>query len=210
MDPISSKLKIEVPNHFWIGEISRLFPYHHFEFVTAMPLQLDEMITQNLFVIQGSNLDTVLTAINSHSALVSCTVVKQTATELTLMLVTRGHILLYTALKHQILIKFPVKIDANRIELNIVGDRTDIDHFIDELTQRGLNVDLRNIGPYEGEQFPTHLTPRQQYLFQKARSSGYYDSPRKITLSELAKREQLSKSTLSLTLQRIHKKLLGN
>jgi len=47
-------------------------------------------------------------------------------------------------------------------------------------------------------------------IYLKAKEAGYYDSPRKITLTELAEKIGMAKSSISSILQRIHKKLLGS
>jgi predicted DNA binding protein len=47
------------------------------------------------------------------------------------------------------------------------------------------------------------LTPRQLEVFEFALKKGYYDVPRKISLSELAEQLSVAKSTLSTQLQRI-------
>ena len=47
------------------------------------------------------------------------------------------------------------------------------------------------------------LTPRQEAVFQKAIQRGYYDFPRRITLTELAKVIGVDKGSLSIMLVRI-------
>ncbi len=47
------------------------------------------------------------------------------------------------------------------------------------------------------------LTPRQRYVFDTAMKEGFYDVPRRITLTELAVVLEVAKSTLSAQLQRI-------
>ncbi len=47
------------------------------------------------------------------------------------------------------------------------------------------------------------LTPRQRYVFDTAMKEGFYDVPRRITLTELASVLDVAKSTLSAQLHRI-------
>ncbi len=47
------------------------------------------------------------------------------------------------------------------------------------------------------------LTPRQRFVFDTAMQEGYYDVPRRITLTQLADVLDVAKSTLSAQLQRI-------
>ena len=47
------------------------------------------------------------------------------------------------------------------------------------------------------------LTPKQRQIFDSALNEGYWDTPRRITLSDLAGFMGLSKSTLSVHLHKI-------
>ncbi|MHA1341426.1 MAG: helix-turn-helix domain-containing protein [Promethearchaeota archaeon] len=71
-------------------------------------------------------------------------------------------------------------------------------------------VEVRSIGKYKDDFLKDLLTARQLEIYLKAKEAGYYDSPRKITLTELAEKIGMAKSSISSILQRIHKKLLGS
>jgi len=107
-------------------------------------------------------------------------------------------------------IQFPIIIQNGEVLLlQIMGNHEHIDQFITDLTNHEMEVALLQIGKYQTPEIYEDLTPRQREIYHKARSEGYYDVPRRITLTDLAKKEKISKSTLSMALQRIHKKVLG-
>lgn len=54
------------------------------------------------------------------------------------------------------------------------------------------------------------LTPRQRVVFDSAMNEGYWDSPRRITLSALADLLSVSKSTLSVQLHKIEGVVLNS
>ena len=54
------------------------------------------------------------------------------------------------------------------------------------------------------------LTPRQRVVFDSAMNEGYWDSPRRITLSALAELLSVSKSTLSVQLHKIEGVVLNS
>jgi predicted DNA binding protein len=54
------------------------------------------------------------------------------------------------------------------------------------------------------------LTPRQRVVFDSAMNEGYWDSPRRITLSALAELLSVSKSTLSVQLHKIEGVVLSS
>lgn len=55
---------------------------------------------------------------------------------------------------------------------------------------------------------PGLLTPRQQEVLRRAMAEGYFDVPRRISLTELAAKMGVAISTLSVTLAVIEKKIL--
>ncbi|MDG1537534.1 MAG: helix-turn-helix domain-containing protein [Candidatus Poseidoniaceae archaeon] len=52
------------------------------------------------------------------------------------------------------------------------------------------------------------LTPRQRLVFDTATQEGFYDVPRRVTLTALAARLDVAKSTLSAQLQRIESTIM--
>ena len=54
------------------------------------------------------------------------------------------------------------------------------------------------------------LTPRQRFVFDSALNEGYWDSPRRITLTVLAELLNVSKSTLSVQLHKIEGVVLNS
>jgi predicted DNA binding protein len=52
------------------------------------------------------------------------------------------------------------------------------------------------------------LTPRQRLLFDTATQEGFYDVPRRVTLTALAAKLDVAKSTLSAQLQRIESTIM--
>ena len=54
------------------------------------------------------------------------------------------------------------------------------------------------------------LTPKQRLIFDSALNEGYWDTPRRITLSDLAELLGLSKSTISVHLHKIEGVVLNS
>ncbi|MGC8987777.1 helix-turn-helix domain-containing protein [Infirmifilum sp.] len=71
-----------------------------------------------------------------------------------------------------------------------------------------LNTAIRNTGQLSLKiAISDILTPQQRNILKKAYTLGYYDWPRKISLSELAEEFEISKATLSEHLRRGEQKL---
>ncbi|MEC7280321.1 MAG: helix-turn-helix domain-containing protein, partial [Candidatus Thermoplasmatota archaeon] len=56
----------------------------------------------------------------------------------------------------------------------------------------------------------TLLTSRQRQIFDAALREGYYDVPRRTSLSKLAAAMDMAKSTLSAMLQRIESRIMND
>jgi predicted DNA binding protein len=80
--------------------------------------------------------------------------------------------------------------------------------FLDSLTPKVSAVHLDSILRGPSSPLGTLLTARQSELFQRAVGEGYFDVPRKVSLTELARRVNVSKSTLSQSLAIVEKKLV--
>ncbi len=83
-------------------------------------------------------------------------------------------------------------------------EEEDLARLVSELRARGLKAALRRSRARD------HLTPRQKLILMRAVEEGYYNYPRRITLSELAKKLGISKAYLSETLMKVESKLLGD
>lgn len=206
----SSKLSIEFPDKLWLGQLSREFPYYKFEIKSFIPIKLEPFVGNSLITISGNQPNMLLEKIKNHPSLKSFFVMEQSATQITLNTQTHDQFLLQSIVKNSILVKFPITISQGKAEFLVTGSRENIDKFIEELTAKGIKVELKQIGDYVENDTKEGLTNRQYFIYLKAKEKGYYDSPRKISLSELAKELEMSKSSLSAILQRIHKKLLGS
>jgi predicted DNA binding protein len=205
----ASRIEIKLPEYVWVGKVSRKYPDFEFIFRSAIPIQHDDMICNNLFAIQGVNPSRCLDFIQNLPELRELKLLEQSPTELLLMVQTKGHIIIYYLLKYSLAVQFPIIIKNGITDLHIAGIHQHIDNFIEDLTRHGMDVSIKQIGKYNCSSLAAKLTARQKNVFEAARNQGYYDTPRKITLSDLAKNLSISKSTLSVILQRIHKTLLG-
>lgn len=87
----------------------------------------------------------------------------------------------------------------------LISEKEHAKEFYDNLRAQGLGVKVT----YSGEYMPNAaLTPRQQEVLEAAVKNGYYDYPRRITLSHLAERIGIAKSTLSQSLTMIESEVM--
>jgi predicted DNA binding protein len=90
----------------------------------------------------------------------------------------------------------------------VTAVRGDLRRFLDSLSGMVLSMRIEAILPTASVPDRTVLTRRQSELLRCAISEGYFDVPRKVSLTKLAIRVGVSKSTLSRTLAVVEWKLI--
>ena len=103
---------------------------------------------------------------------------------------------------------FPFPIHDGVATWTVVGPEGKVRLLLKQLERQGtgIHVDAVRHGPLaRGSPL---LTPRQQQVLHRAMAEGYFDVPRRISLTELAPKLGVAISTLSVTLAVIEKKIL--
>jgi len=101
---------------------------------------------------------------------------------------------------------FPFDLDDGKDTWQLVGGAAETQAFVLGLRAHGMSAEVMAVQP-DPPRGP--LTARQRVILTAARAAGYYDYPRRITLSRLAGRLGLAKSTLSEALVRIESVIIG-
>jgi predicted DNA binding protein len=109
--------------------------------------------------------------------------------------------------RHRVLTRYPIVVQDGWSRFETFGHPAQIRDFLDDLR--------RQIGPNRVESLrqgaaslrSLGLTPTQDTVFRAALSSGYFGAPRGISVTTLARRLGRSKSTVSVTLAKIQRRL---
>lgn len=104
----------------------------------------------------------------------------------------------------------PIRVTGNTMSLTVMTPRTKIQELYARFKSAGLHILIGGItGRRSKSRNPgSSLTPRQLECYRIARSAGYWDTPRRTTLTRMAEILQVSKSTLSETLAAVERKVL--
>lgn len=104
----------------------------------------------------------------------------------------------------------PVLVGDAHLSFTVRAPRLKIQHLYSRLKEAEVDVILANLSRNQTRTrgASSDLTPRQLELYRIARSSGYWDTPRRITLTEIAVVLGLSKSAVSEVLATIERKVM--
>jgi hypothetical protein len=106
-----------------------------------------------------------------------------------------------------VLFRFPVMIRNGMMYWEMVAKRSRMSRVMRIMEGAAANPRLVSLNGGSVHSAP-NLTSNQRTLFHEARASGYYDVPRRITLTQLAKKVSRNKSSVSKMMGRIKRKLV--
>jgi HTH DNA binding domain len=104
--------------------------------------------------------------------------------------------------------QFPLRIQAGFLRWEVVARRTEFDEIMKHVRSVDPEVSVVSIRRRPLRSHLPMLTDAQQALLQQAMAAGYFAVPRGITLTELAKKLDRSKSGISESIALIEKKLI--
>lgn len=98
---------------------------------------------------------------------------------------TKDPWLLSAMMESEVLLKPPVKVKDGIAEWIVVATRDMVSALMKLLGEKGVSYRLKSIGKYSEEPV---LTDHQVKILDLALEHGYYEIPRRITLSQLARK----------------------
>ena len=195
-----ARLLVDLPDGPWIADVSREFPDAGFRVLTAVP---GEDAGCALVRVTARDVDAVLSAMGSHDALTSVSVMAREEGVATVRIETDAPLLLLAAKRSGLPIEMPLDIEDGVAEVEVTGEHERVAEMGRRLSELGLSFEVERVRQRVD---PARLlTDRQRELLLAAVDLGYYDVPREATLTEVAEHVGIAKSTCSETLQRVER-----
>lgn len=204
-DIVQVKFNITVPKTKWLAKINKKYPELTFNILSKF--LLNNNIGNTLFQIEGPTIKNFLSDFKKISNSLIYQILFEGDDFVLLNIKTEDPLILTALMKTQLLLMYPLTVKNGIVEVKVIAERSKIDQFLLKLEHKTINFSIRSIGYYHGTRL---LTQKQNEILQIANKKGYYDIPRKISLSNLAKELNISPSALSETFRRIHKKISIN
>lgn len=107
----------------------------------------------------------------------------------------------------QAVLHFPIIIHDGIALFELIASRVKIEQMFNNSNWKKLEISIKQIGQYCAN---TILTPRQSEILTKALANGFFEIPRRISLSDFAKDFGISATALSGNIRRITQKLGEN
>ncbi len=211
-DIVNAHVKVELPGEVWITDASKAFPSVKFEIQTLAPISISGesgSITNNALVkITSVEWPKILPLIEKHPSVLSVTKWDETDVDVLINVKSRDTFILRSLIQSECILKYPILVQNGASTWELISPRKKIDALLELFDEMGIVYSITSIGALKKEEESYALTKRQELVLEKAMALGYYELPRRITLTELAEKLDIAKSTLSGILRRISKKLI--
>jgi len=201
-DVVHIKLKIDIPKDKWLAKFTK--KYSELNFYILSKFLIDDKTGLTSFQINGSSVPKFITDFKEYSTRISSQILFEGKELVILNVKVVDPWILNTLVKTKLLIIYPILVKEGIIRIEAITDRYKMDHFITRLEKKGIRAVIESIGYYYKS---TLLTPRQREILTLAIKNGYFEIPRRNTLSEFAKSIGISKSALFETMRRIYRRL---
>jgi hypothetical protein len=198
-----ASLTITIPEGIWIGDVTRSYPETKFRILAALA---DGDNGVGLAEISGSEAESVLAEVCADETVVECETLQQYEDTVLVQFETTIPLLLLPIQDSGVPLTMPFTIQEGQAEWELTSPQHRLSELGNKLEEFGIPFTVNEISQQvEPEQL---LTDSQLDLLERAIESGYYDTPRESTLTELAEDVELAKSTCSETLHRAEEKIL--
>lgn len=193
----TAKLTVRLPEATWIGALSRRVPDARPRVLAAMP---DGDAGHGVLEVRADDVRAVVAAMVDADGVTDVEPLRTADGEALVGFATTQPLLLTAARAAGVAPEPPIEIRAGRATFEVTATRDRLSDLDEHLHEVGADPELRAVYT-AGESNPL-LTGTQRDLLATALEAGYYDTPRTCTLTELAERAGVAKSTASEVLHR--------
>jgi predicted DNA binding protein len=201
-DIVQCRFDIEVPQTKWLYKLNK--SYSHLDFNILSNYLINENIGNTLFEIKGFPLDKFIKEFKSIVPISSFLILHNGEDFLLLNVRIRDPWIINALVKTKLLLIYPLKVKNGKIIISVISEREKVNNFLENLEKSNINFHIIQIGQYQHRKV---LTYRQTKLLKILYQNGYYEIPRKTSLTSLAKKLKISPSALSESIRRLHKNL---
>ena len=204
---LACRITISMPDTYFLGRVSRAHPELEFAITGLLSLgDRDQILNVK---VRGKFDRQTLQDDMSKVGEVSQIEVSEVTSEATTYSVrvpidsiARAH------QEAQVVQHYPVEIRAGMVTLDEVAPARRVRDLWKRLQEEHPNVELLSVRSRDNHSVASLLTEHQIRVFEHALMAGYWDTPRRITLTEMAGKMGVAKSTMHETLRLVESRLI--
>jgi predicted DNA binding protein len=196
---------LEVTPHAgaWCVQVGQAFP--RVDVTVETHFQQPDNSSIEIVRLRGPTADQAAETVGKAPGVCECEVLGRAPGEVLLRLRVRGCMLPRAVLASGVVPSQPYSATGGVHRWCVLGQGERLESFVTTLRSMGATVET----VYHGEEdAQAQLTPRQRAVLRQALEDGYYDVPRRTSMTEMAAKLGVSKASLCETLQVIEKKVM--
>lgn len=199
-----ARLRLTPPDGSWIGDVSGRHPDATIQVVAAHPEEESAFV---IVSIVADEADALVEAIETHPTVREVAVLQRTDGETTVQFEATRPPVLGAVERAGVPVELPMRIRDCEAVIDIASQPGRLAELSRSLEERDVDYELVFAG---ARPHAEHLlTDTQEELLLTAFELGYYETPRRCTLTELADVVGIANSTCCETLHRAEAKLVG-
>jgi predicted DNA binding protein len=198
-----AELAVTIPESVWMGELSRAHPNATFEILTVFPQEEGGVA---LSEVTGPDADAVVSEMDAYDEVRTVDLLQRSDEAVLVQFETSEPVLLLPVRNAGTPLELPFTVTDGRVNWEVRAPRSRLSRLADQLREFGIEFDV--VAVHQELETNQLLTEKQEELVQTAVEAGYYDTPRECTLTELAEKAGIAKSTCSETLHRAEEKII--
>ncbi|MDG5777243.1 helix-turn-helix domain-containing protein [Haloarculaceae archaeon H-GB1-1] len=198
-----ARLTLTVPDGVWIGDLSRSHPAVEFRVLAALA---DDDAGVGLVELSGPDLDAALDAFADFESVTDVEVLQRDDGTALVQFETSEYVLLLPAQGSRVPLEMPFTIREGEATWEVTAPRDRLSTLGEQLDYFGISYTVEFVRQHVAEE--PLLTDRQLDLLVTAVDLGYYDTPRRCSLTDVAEAVGIAKSTCSETMHRAESKVI--
>lgn len=198
-----AQLTITVPESVWISEVSRAYPDTRFRVLAATANTASGVAR---IEILGDDTETVCEEFREYDSVTDLTVFDTEAGMSRVQVETTVPLLLTSLQDSGVPLEMPFEVVDGQMTLEATIPQGTLSELGKTLDNFGIQYTVERI--QQETESDSLLTERQGWVLDEAIERGYYDTPRRTTLVDLADELDIAKSTCSEILHRAEGQVL--
>ena len=200
------RLRVSLPESAWIGRFSRLHPDVDIQAVSRFDISPQRSVTE--IQLRGPASGSWAAELRTLPQVREVEELEGGPSGLHLRVTHQTVKLVPIFRQLHLMVRFPFTIQSGDAFWMVVASEAKIRRLLRRLQDQAPGVVLESVRHTDPTRKAGPLTPRQTDVLRRAMAAGYFEVPRKVTLTDLAKNLGLAASSLSESLAIVEKKLL--
>ncbi|WP_418282585.1 helix-turn-helix domain-containing protein [Halorubrum sp. DTA98] len=197
------RFRLGLPDGSWIADVSRANPMTTYR---ALGIVSDDDVGYTLLSVVGPKRESAAEDLDVLEGIEQVETLGSDEFETTLHVTGETPQFFDAVRRSGLPVEPPIEVVDGGTSIEVAGDHERISSLGRHLASLDIAFDVELVGQYDAAN--RVLTDTQRDLVLAAIDAGYYATPRRCTLTELAEREGIAKSTCSETLQRAEERLM--